>query len=65
MAKLKVKQLETSAAIEHVTDSNIGSKLKVFDSDYTALVTEVLKDGKLEGTVLYIPGVSYKTLLDK
>jgi len=66
MAKLKkINTVDVSAAVELVTDSNVGTKLEVLDVGYTALVSEVVKDGQVEGTILYIPGVTYKTLRGK
>jgi hypothetical protein len=62
---VKVQQVDISAAVERVIDSNVGKKLELLDIGYTALITEVYDEDKLEGTVLYIPGISYKTLLGK
>jgi len=61
----KVKQVDVSAAVELVTDSNIKTQLEVLDSGYFALVSEVVKNNKVEGTILYVPGVTYKTLRGK
>jgi len=58
----KVNAVDLAAPVEFVTDSKVGHALKGFDTDYWALVSEVVKDGVVEGTILYIPGVDYKTL---
>lgn len=59
MAKLKVKQYDKNAPIEWVMDSDVSIKLV---NGYKALVTEVTdENGNVEGTILYIPGINYKT----
>lgn len=66
MAKVgRVKQLDVSASVEHTMDSNVKTALEVLDIGYIALVHEVVKNGEVEGTLLYIPGVNYKTLRGK
>ena len=58
----KVKQLDVSAAIEHALDSNVSAILAQLDTAYHAVVTEVVRGKKVEGTLLYIPGIPYKLL---
>ena len=66
MAKTaKVNTVDISAAVELVTDTKLKTKLEVLEGGYTALVSEVIKEGTIEGTILYVPGVTYKTLRGK
>lgn len=63
MAKVKVPTYDVSAAIEHVIgESEVGVKLNQLDGDYQALVTEVVSGDGFEGTLLYIPGISFTQL---
>jgi len=61
MAKKKVKQVDSSAAVEHVMNTDTKVNLGTV-SVYVALVSEVYKDGEFEGTNLYVPGVTLKQI---
>lgn len=66
MAKrVKVQQVDVSAAVERVMDSNISTTLEMLDVGYAAVVTELVQNNKVEGTILYVPGATYKTLTTK
>ena len=59
----KVKRYDVSAAIAFATGaSDVSVKLSQMDTACCALVTEVEDNGAFEGTLLYIPGMSFKQL---
>jgi hypothetical protein len=63
--KRKIKQLVPSAAIIDAMDSDTSVSLDGLEN-YKALATEVVSDkGQVEGTLLYVPGVSVRLLLGK
>jgi hypothetical protein len=56
----KVKKVDVQQAVGLVTDADVKV---ILQSGYQALVTEITENGRVEGTVLYVPGIDYKTLL--
>lgn len=65
MAKVKeVQKYDVQQAIGLLMDSNVSVQLASVEN-YKALVTEVTENGTVEGTILYIPGISYRTLQGK
>jgi len=61
MAKKKVKQVDSSAAVEHVMDTDTKVNIGILGG-WNALASEVYKDGEFEGTVLYVPGATLKQI---
>lgn len=57
-----VKQLKPSDALVFALDSDVSLTLGKL-ANYRALVSEVIDDeGNLEGTILYVPGISHQML---
>ncbi len=59
----KPKQVADDLPVAQVMDSSTSNRLRDFDGDYCCLVTELATHGELQGTNLYVPGVTHQELM--
>ena len=61
MAKKLVQKIDLDEAIRLAMDSDTGTSLTALEG-YKVLVSEVTVKGEVEGTLLFVPGITFKQL---